>query len=224
MTNETPATGPTSQTSQTAQTGGKTAARRTHPLLAQLAQWHPGLFGQTPQPLKRGIYDDLLALHAAELKAEELGQALAIHTRSTRYLSAVAQGLPRRDLQGQAVEAPAPEHIYQALLEVFRRRQQRSAEDLGPKLRRRIAQAWQASGLTRDDYAQAMHSKKNEQANAVLQAALEEAVAQMAKDEALLRAFEASAQSETDFAQMYGLHPREAARALARARQQRSRV
>ena len=121
-----------------------------------------------PQPLKRGIYDDLLALHAAELKAEELGQALAIHTRSTRYLSAVAQGLPRRDLQGQAVEAPAPEHIYQALLEVFRRRQQRSAEDLGPKLRRRIAQAWQASGLTRDDYAQAMHSKKNKQANTVL--------------------------------------------------------
>ena len=58
MTNETPATGQTSQTSQTAQTGGKTAARRTHPLLAQLAQWHPGLFGQTPQPLKRGIYDD----------------------------------------------------------------------------------------------------------------------------------------------------------------------
>ena len=88
----------------------------------------------------------------------------------------------------------------------------------------RIAQAWQASGLTRDDYAQAMHSKKNEQANAMLQAALEEAAAQMAKDEALLRAFEASAQSETDFAQMYGLHPREAARALARARQQRSRV
>lgn len=122
------------------------------------------------------------------------------------------------------MEAPAPEHIYQALLEVFRRRQQRSAEDLGPKLRRRIAQAWQASGLTRDDYAQAMHSKKNEQANAVLQAALEEAAAQMAKDEALLRAFEASAQSETDFAQMYDLHPCEAARALARARQQRSRV
>ena len=32
-----------------------------HPLLAQLAEWHPTLFGDEPRPLKRGIYEDLLA-------------------------------------------------------------------------------------------------------------------------------------------------------------------
>ena len=118
----------TQQTNETAPRGATEAThatrapRRPHPVLAQLAQWHPDLFGATPQPLKRGICDDLLALHAGELQAEALGQALALHTRSYRYLNAVAQGLSRRNLQGEAVEAPAPLHVYQALLEVFRRR------------------------------------------------------------------------------------------------------
>ena len=42
MTNEAPAPRPASQPGPRS---GPSAARRTHPLLARLAQWHPGLFG-----------------------------------------------------------------------------------------------------------------------------------------------------------------------------------
>ena len=97
-------------------------------LLEQLALWYPKLFGAQFLPLKRGIFQDLLDAHAASLQPEALKAALAQHTRSTRYLAAVAQGLPRHDLLGQAVEAMAPEHVYHALLEVFRRRQARAGE------------------------------------------------------------------------------------------------
>lgn len=193
---------------------------RHHPLLAQLAEWHPALFGGEPRPLKRGIYQDLLAAHPDALEPQALRQALQIHTRSTRYLNVVAQGQPRRDLLGQVTEAMAPEHVYQALAEVFRRRQQRSSEDLTPQWRRRIVHAWAASGLSRQAYAEAMHGK-NEMANAVLDEAMHEAAEQAARDEALLRAFETSGQSEAAFAAMYGLPPRSAAQTLARARQRR---
>jgi sRNA-binding protein len=181
--------------------------RRTHPLLEQLAQWHPRLFGATPVPLKRGIFHDLLAAHEGiDKDARKL--ALSIHTRSTRYLTAVAAGQPRHDLQGQRVEDMAPEHVYHALLEVFRRRQQRGGEDLSPKLLGRIARAFETSGLTREQYAERMRSR-NEQANALLDEALSEADARAARREALLRAFEASGQSAEAFAEMYGIAPRE---------------
>ena len=96
------------------------------------------LFGEQPRPLKRGIYADLLAARPEGLDAEGLKAALALHTRSTRYLSSVAAGQARHDLAGQAVEDMAPEHVLHALLEVHRRRQGRSQEDLRPKLRQRI--------------------------------------------------------------------------------------
>ena len=193
------------------------ASRRTHPLLEQLAQWYPGLFGATPAPLKRGIFQDLLAAHGEAIDKDALKLALSIHTRSTRYLTAVAAGQPRHDLQGQKVEDMAPEHVYHALLEVFRRRQQRAGEDLTPKLRQRIARAFEASGLTREQYAERVRGR-NEQANALLDEALFDADARAAKDEALLRAFEASGQSLEAFAGMYGLPARQVAQALERAR------
>ncbi len=200
-----------------AQAGAAPApARSQHPLLAQLAQWHPALFGQPPLPLKRGIFEDLLAAHA-ELDKAQLKEALAQHARSTRYLTVVAGGQQRHDLQGQPVEALAPEHVYHALQEVFRRRQLRAPEDLAPKLRQRIVQAWEASGLTREDYA-ALVRGRDDKANAVLDAALQEAAERSARDEALLRAFSASGQSEAAFAEMYGMAPRAVAQSLARAR------
>ena len=120
--------------------------RRTHPLLEQLAGWYPHLFGAQFLPLKRGIFHDLIAEHAEAIDKDALKLALSIHTRSTRYLNAVAQGLKRHDLQGQPVEDMAPEHVHHALLEVFRRRKPRDGEDLTATLRRRIAQAFEASG------------------------------------------------------------------------------
>lgn len=202
---------------------GKSPAKgpRTHPLLEQLAAWYPRLFGAEFLPLKRGIFQDLLDAHADAIDKDALKLALSIHTRSTRYLTAVAAGLQRHDLQGQPVEAMAPEHVHHALLEVFRRRQQRSGEDLAAKLRNRIVQAFEASGLTREQYAERVRGR-DEQANALLDEALAEAAVRAAKDEALLRAFEASGQSPEAFADMYGLPARQVGQTLERARQRRA--
>ncbi|MDR0227364.1 MAG: ProQ/FinO family protein [Burkholderiaceae bacterium] len=194
------------------------AARSQHPLLVQLAEWHPQLFGEQPLPLKRGIFEDLLGAHPEGLDREQLKLALAQHTRSSRYLTVVASGQARHDLQGQSVEAMAPEHVHHALIEVFRRRQQRSAEDLAPKLRNRIIAAYEASGLSRDDYAARVQGR-DQATNALVADALAEADARAARDEALLRAFEASGQaSEAGFADMYGMNPRQVAQQLERAR------
>lgn len=192
-------------------------ARPQHPVLAQLATLYPALFGETLKPLKRGIYEDLLAAQPGVLEAESLKAALALHARSTRYLSVVASGQQRHDLNGQPVEALTPEQVHHALIEVFRRRGARSPEDLRPKLRQRILKAYEASGLSPDEYVQRMQGK-DETVNQLTRDALAEASARAAREDALLRAFEASGQDINTFACMYGLHVLEANRSLERAR------
>jgi sRNA-binding protein len=163
--------------------------------------------------MKRGIFQDLQERHPQEFEREQLKAALSCHTRSTRYLTAVASGLPRHDLLGAAVEAMAPEHVHHALLEVFRRRQGRTQENLRPKLVARIVQALEASGLAPAAYADLVRSK-DEASNAVLAEALSQAEARAAKNEALQRAYEASGKTAEVFADMYGLDPRAVRRML----------
>lgn len=194
------------------------AARAIPPALEQLAALYPQLFGAQFLPLKRGIFQDLMAAHPEQFEREALKQALGIHTRSTRYLQCVAAGQPRHDLQGQPVEDMAPEHVHQALLEVYRRRQGRGPDDLLPKLRARIVRNIEASGLTREDYAERVRTR-DEAANALLDEALAELAAKQAREEALLRAFEASGKSLAEFADMYGMDPRTVDRSLHSARQ-----
>lgn len=195
--------------------------RRTHPVLEQLAGFYPHLFGAQFLPLKRGIFQDLQDAHPGAFEKEDLKAALGIHTRSTRYLQVVAEGRQRHDLQGQAVEAMAPEHIHHALLEVFRRKKPRDGEDLVAKLRRRIAQAYEASGLTREAY-DTMVRGRDEHANALLDEAFAEVAERDAKAEALLRAYEASGSTSVEqFADMYGMDQRNVHQMLARARQLR---
>ncbi len=193
------------------------AAAPSHPVLGQLAATYPALFGETPRPLKRGIYADLLAAQG-DIDAEGLKAALALHTRSTRYLSSVAAGMARHDLQGQAVEAMAPEHVLHALLEVHRRRQARSPEDLKPKLRQRIVQAFEASGLSREDYA-ALLPGRDPAIRELFDQALDEAAARAAKDAALHRAYSASGLEPDAFAAGYGLPVAEVRRMLERVSQ-----
>lgn len=186
------------------------------PVLEKMAALYPQLFGAVFLPLKRGIFQDLLDAHPDAFERESLKAALSMHTRSTRYLTAVAAGEQRHDLQGQPVEAMAPEHVHHALLEVFRRRQTRSKEDLRPKLMARMVQAWEASGLSPQAYAERVRSR-DEAANAVLDEAMAEMEARAAKTEALLLAFKASGKSVEDFADMYGMDPRAVRRMLAHA-------
>jgi len=197
-------------------------ARRpdVQPVLERLAALYPALFGAVFLPLKRGIFQDLMAAHPDDFEREALKAALAMHTRSTRYLTAVASGQQRHDLLGQPVEAMAPEHVHHGLLEVFRRRQARTQEDLRPKLRSRMLQAFEASGMSREAYVELMRGR-DEEAHALLEEALAQSSERAARSEALLRAFEASGQSVEAFADMYGLEPQAAARTLAQARRAR---
>jgi ProP effector len=197
-------------------TSRSTAARAAHPLQATLAGLYPTLFGAQPRPLKRGIFQDLLAAHPDTLPSETLKAALSEHTRSGAYLNAVASGSHRYDLAGNPVEPLATEHVVHALLEVFRRRQNRSAQDLGPQLVQRLAAVYETSGLSRDAFA-ALAPTRQERAQQWFDAALDMAAQHAAKSVALRRAFGNSGLSLEAFASQYGLSLAEAQRVLAPA-------
>jgi len=195
----------------------KPARAQVHPILEQLFELYPKMFGAHFLPLKLGVFQDLLALHPDLFKREDMKVALGLHARSTRYLESVAAGYPRHDLQGNPVEPVAPEHVHHAIIEVFRRRQARSRQDLRPFVRAQLMAAIEASGLSREDYAQRV-PRQDEASNALLDEAFAELGKQAAKREALLRAFEASGQTPAEFAGMYGMDPAEVTRILERAR------
>jgi ProP effector len=185
------------------------------PILEKLFELYPHLFGANFLPLKLGIYQELVAAHPEELPKEALKAALGVHTRSARYLQCVAAGNQRHDLAGLPVEDVAPEHIYFALLELFRRKQGRSREDLRPKFRVQAIDAFIASNLTREDFLARVRTK-DEDANALLDSAFADYDLWLAKQEAMLRAFDASGKTPEEFADMYGLHPRDVTSALER--------
>lgn len=191
--------------------------REVHPVLQKLFELYPKLFGAHFLPLKLGAFQDLLAAHPEAFKKDELKVALGLHARSTRYLECVAAGHPRHNLQGEPVEPVAPEHVHHAIMEVFRRRQARSKEDLRPHVRARLIEAIEASGLSREDYVACIRTQ-DDVSIALLDEAFAELAAQAAKREALMRAFEASGKTEAEFADMYGMNPAEVNRTLERVR------
>ncbi|HEY8050380.1 MAG TPA: ProQ/FinO family protein [Ramlibacter sp.] len=184
------------------------------PVLDKLAHFHPQLFGARFLPLKVGIFEDLFAAHPDAFTKPELKAALGFHARSTRYLEAVASGLKRHDLQGEPVEDIAPEHVHHAVMEVFKRRQQRSKENLKPWVVSRLVDAIEASKLAQADYLERVNARDDE-SFALVQEAFAEIAARKAKREALKRAFEASGKSIEEFADMYGLQPGEVREAVA---------
>ena len=197
------------------------APRKVNPVLERLFELYPQLFGARFVPLKLGVYEELIARHPEDFKAEDLKIAMGQHARSTRYLESVAAGLARHDLDGNALDPVAPEHVHHAILELHRRRMHRNpGEDLRPQLVARIAKAIEASGLDREAYAVLVRSRDANN-NAVVDEALAELAQQAAKREALLRAFEASGRTEQEFADMYGMKPGEVARTLQHARAER---
>lgn len=179
------------------------------PVLQKLFELYPHLFGNTFLPLKLGTYQDLMAAHPEVFTKDSLKAALGFHSRSTRYLQCVAAGNQRHDLQGNAVEDVSPEHIYLALLELFRRRvlsnnKSRTKLDLRPIFRKQLIAAFEASGLSRQEYQLRVQTNEAE-ATALLEEALAEYDAKFAKQTALKRAFEASGKTPAEFAEMYGL-------------------
>lgn len=185
------------------------------PVLEKLFELYPGLFGAEFLPLKLGVFQELLAAHPDQFERDSLKLALGHHTRSTRYLQSVAAGNSRHDLQGVAGDALAPEHVFFAIVELFRRRQRRSRDDLRPKLRNQLMAAFEASGLTHQLYLARVQTK-DESINALLTEALAEHEQKMAKQEATLRAFDSSGKTPEEFADMYGMSARDVVGALKR--------
>ncbi len=204
-----PAETPTAETP--ALTGAKPKAakaggRPAFQVLERLFQLYPKMFGARFLPLKLGVYQELLALHPEDFKKEDLKVALGVHARSTRYLECVAAGNKRHDLNGEPLEDVAPEHVHHAIMEVFRRRQARSKDDLRPWLRERLAKAIEASGLAREYYIERVNAR-DELSVAVLDETFAELAEKLARHEATRRAFEASGRSVKEFAEMYGMEP-----------------
>ena len=179
------------------------------PVLQKLFELYPHLFGSQFLPLKLGTFQDLMAANPEDFKKDSLKAALGFHARSTRYLQCVADGNKRHDLQGNAVEDVSPEHVYLALLELFRRRvisnsKAKTKLNLRPIFRKQLIAAFVASGLSRQDY-QVRVQNADEEATKLLEEALSEQDAKQAKQTALKRAFEGSGKKTAEFAEMYGL-------------------
>ncbi|MDB5965641.1 MAG: prop effector [Polaromonas sp.] len=189
------------------------APRAVSPVLEKLFELYPKMFGAQFLPLKLGTFQDILARHPDLFKKDELKLAMGQHARSTRYLESVAAGHARHDLDGEPVEAVAPEHVHHAILELFRRRQLRAREDLKPQLVQRLVEAMDASGLTPEDYVERVRVQ-DDATNALMDEALSEMRLLAARREALARTFAASGKTVAEFADMYGLKPADVSRAL----------
>lgn len=190
------------------------APRPVHPLLEKLYELYPGLFGARFLPLKIGVFEDLVAAHPDALPASELKVALGLHTRSTRYIEAVASGLPRHDLRGQPVGQLAPEHVHHAILELYKRRLGKAPDQARQVAVAQLAAAIESSGMSREAYRERFTSP-DDQVHSMLEDALAMVGQKAARREALRNAYAASGKSVAEFAEMYGLDPEEAARLLA---------
>jgi hypothetical protein len=186
-------------------------------VLERLFALYPKLFGAHFLPLKLGVFQELLALHPDVFEKNELKVAMGLHARSMRYLESVAAGLPRHNLQAEPIEPVAPEHVHHAIMEVFRRRQARTQEDLRPYACAQLIRAIEASGLSRENYLLCIR-EQDDVSVALLDEAFAELGAQAAKRDALRKTFEASGKTVAEFADMYGMNPDEVGRALERSR------
>lgn len=198
------------------QAGARKAPRPVHPLLHRLYELYPRLFGARFLPLKIGAFEDLVAAHPDALPAAELKVALGLHTRSTRYIEAVASGLARHDLQGKPVEPVAPEHVHHAILELYRRRSGKTPEQARERAVAQLAAAIEASGLSREAYRERFTSP-DDNVHAMVEDALAVVAQKAARRQALQNAFAASGKTVAEFAEMYGLDPKEAKTLLASA-------
>jgi sRNA-binding protein len=196
------------------QAAARKAPRPVHPLLHKLFELYPRLFGARFLPLKIGIFEDLVAAHPDALPAADLKVALGLHTRSTRYIEAVASGLARHDLQARPVEPVAPEHVHHAILEVYKRRSGRAPEQARQRAVTQLAAAIEASGLSREEYRERFTSP-DDNVHAIVEEALSAVAQKAARREAMQNAFKASGKTVAEFAEMYGLDPKEAKRLLA---------
>lgn len=86
------------------------------------------IYEQRRQPLKIGIYDDIIAKTNGAIAPSELGLAMRLYCRNTGYLQAVARAAARVDLDGNPVGAVSAEQSAQAAAELKIRAQRRNKQ------------------------------------------------------------------------------------------------
>jgi ProP effector len=90
----------------------------TTPIIARMAELCPQcifVYEGRRQPLKTGIYADIIAKVAGAITPDELKLALRSYVRNIGYQKAMARpGAMRIDIEGNPVEAVAPEHMASA--------------------------------------------------------------------------------------------------------------
>lgn len=241
---------PTTPQENPAQPPSQAAERPGQAILAALAEHYPHLFGEKLQPLKRGIFHDIVAAHphnGAENNPDnpsvfapapaDLKQALAVHTRSSRYLTAMASGAPRVDLAGRPVEPVTVEHRFDALARLLPRKKPRAGQpEPAVWFSRRVQMLFVDSNLDRAAWLAAIGGEaklegRGPELAALVYAALDEAAVADARAQAVAASFatafphtgdDPSAAASADvrsFAAMYGMHPAAVQRQLQRAAQ-----
>ena len=162
---------------------------------ARLAELFPALFASaTPLPLKLRIQADIQQRAPGIFTKKSLSVFLHRHTTNTAYLRAVANGPQRIDLDGQPAGDMADEHRQAAVAELERRRALH-------ELRREAERNAQRSANDEARRARATEEEQRREASA------------------LLRAFESTTLTRTNFCALKGLTEAQLEALLTQARQ-----
>lgn len=192
---------------------------------AKLAGLFPALFGvQPPRPLKLHIQADIQQRAPGVFTRKSLSGFLHRHTTSTAYLKAMAAAAERVDLDGQPAGELADEHRQAAVTELQRRRASHDERRAAERAAARDAER-QTRNAARDAERQSQNAAR--EAHRLAQEAAHrenEAEGQgRAERAALLRAFESTTLTRSNFCALKRIPEAELDAALAQARQDREK-
>ena len=184
---------------------------------ARLAELFPAVFSPgVPKPLKLRIQGDLQLRAPGVFTRKALSAFLHRHTTSTAYLRSLVNSPHRFDLDGAPAGEVAAEHRDAAAAELQRRRELHEARRKAERDAQREAQRQaERAGRAAQGDARRAHAAEDDARRA--HAAEDE---QRRQRQALLRAFEASTLSRSNFCALKGLTESELDALLAQARQE----
>lgn len=182
---------------------------------AQLAGLFPALFAGPPKPIKLRVHADIQARAPGLFTKKSLSIFFHRHTTSTAYLKALVAAPARLDLDGQPAGEIADEHRAAATTELERRRAIVEAKRQAERDARRAEFKAQAKAEREQHQAQrAAHEAERAQRDAEFEARRERAV--------LLRAFETSTLTKSNFCVLKGITEADLDARLALAREERA--
>ena len=199
---------------------------------ARLAELFPALFGAgAAKPLKLRIQADIQQRAPGVFTKKSLSVFLHRHTTGTAYLKAMVSAPERVDLDGLPAGPVADEHRQAATAELQRRRashdERRAAErDAAREAGRKAQNELREAGRKAQDEAREAHRKTQEAAHAAQDEARrvqEEQGQGRAERAALLRAYESTTLTRSNFCALKRIAETDLDAALAQARQDRER-